>query len=152
MIVGEYPVAKGAEFRTALLLVRVGGVLAEIGDQRLESVGLDGRGYSILAILSVDDPESQFELAQLLGKAPGVIVAAIDELEQRGFVARTRDPADRRRSRVTLTTAGRRALRRADELADKVTADVLPGLDSEELAKLQLLLAKGLGLGNMTHS
>ena len=41
-------------------------------------------------------------------------------------MTRTRDPADRRRSRVTVTAAGTKALAHADELAEADVAEVFP--------------------------
>jgi DNA-binding MarR family transcriptional regulator len=91
-------------------------------------------------------PSTQQELADLVGKVPGAIVAAIDDLEGRGLVARERDAADRRRSRVVLTRKGRTALAKADRLADDALAEVLPGLSAKELETLSITLAKGLNL------
>jgi DNA-binding MarR family transcriptional regulator len=144
VVAAGHPIPLGAEERTALLLARLGAVLTEVADDRLAGAGLSGRDYSVLAILSADGPDSQFELATLLGKAPGVVVAAVDSLEREGLVARTRDPSDRRRTRVTLSDAGRDALERADVLAEQTVADVLRGLDDGERAQLQALLVKGL--------
>lgn len=138
------PVPAGVAQRAALLLVRVGALLGEIADDTLAETGIGGRGYSILAILATDGPDSQFELAQMLGKAPGVIVSGIDQLEGAGLVERNRDPTDRRRTRVTLTGAGRAALVRADEIAEKAIADTFAGLDARELDQLKGLLRKGL--------
>jgi DNA-binding MarR family transcriptional regulator len=61
-------------------------------------------------VLATDQPESQQELARLMGKAPPIIVAAVDELEKKGLVARRRDTRDRRRSVVEMTDAGREML------------------------------------------
>ena len=144
VIAGKYPLAFAAETRTGLLLGRLGAVLADIADERLGDIGLSARDYGILAILAVDGPGSQFQLAGLLGKAPGIIVSAIDALQRHGLVKRTRDPEDRRRSIVTLTTAGQRKLARADALADKTVAEILPGLNQTELEQLRTLLVKGL--------
>ena len=124
-VIGGFPIPRGTGSRTGLLLARLGAVMTAIGDERLADADLTGRDYSILAILSDDDPASQHELANLLGKTPAMIVSAIDALEQQALVARTRDPANRRRSRVMLTAGGREALRRADELAEAATANVL---------------------------
>jgi DNA-binding MarR family transcriptional regulator len=140
------PLPKGLEPRSGLLLVRLGNLLSETADERLAGTGVDGRGYGILAILAEDGPGSQYALAQMLGKAPGVVVAAIDQLEQAGMVERNRDPADRRRSVVTLTAAGRTALARADEIADRAVAEILAGLDADELGRLRSLLTKGLAI------
>lgn len=142
----EIPVARGARDRLGFQLVFVGSALEQIADSTLEETGIDSRGYCILATLSVDEPPSQHELARLLGKAPGVIVAEVDRLEAAGFVQRNRDPQDRRRSRVTLTDTGRDVLARADEVADAVVAEMLDGLSADDLVALRALMNKGLGL------
>jgi DNA-binding MarR family transcriptional regulator len=94
----------------------------------------------------VDGPGTQAELASLMGKAPGVIVAAIDQAEAKGLVERKRDPADRRRSRVTPTRKGLNALAKADKLADELVRQALGGLDRPGLDALGGLLRQGLGL------
>ncbi len=142
-LAGE-PIPRGVQDRMGLLLVRIGAALSEVADERLADASLGGRDYGILAILATDGPESQYELAKLLGKAPGMVVGAIDGLEDAGLVQRTRDPADRRRSRVRVTRAGTKALARADELAGRTLAEVFPNLDRRELARLGELLAKGV--------
>ena len=138
------PIPRGVQDRMALLLTRIGAALTEVADERLEPAGLGGRDYGILAILATDGPESQYELAGMLGKAPGMVVGAIDKLEDAGLVERTRDPADRRRSRVTVTAAGTEALARADEVAERTLADMFRNLDQRELGQLRELLAKGV--------
>jgi MarR family transcriptional regulator, lower aerobic nicotinate degradation pathway regulator len=140
----ELCIPRGAQGRTALLLVGAGSLLSAIGDDKLAASGLDSREYSILSILDTDGPGSQQELARLLGKAPAIVVAAVDDLEDRGLVTRTRDPADRRRSRVTVTTAGSKALSHADELAAAAVAELFAGLDAGDLRQLQDLLGRGL--------
>jgi MarR family transcriptional regulator, lower aerobic nicotinate degradation pathway regulator len=140
----EIPIARGARNRIGFQLVFLGSVIEHLADSRLEGSGVDARGYCILATLSVDGPGSQHELARLLGKAPGVIVAEVDQLEAKGLVQRNRDPQDRRRSRVTLTDAGGKALAHADQIADEVIAELFHGLDADELAQLKALMNKGL--------
>jgi MarR family transcriptional regulator, lower aerobic nicotinate degradation pathway regulator len=140
----ELCIPRGAQGRTALLLVGAGSLLSAIGDDKLAAGGLDSREYSVLSILDTDGPGSQQELARLLGKAPAIVVAAIDSLEERGLVTRTRDPADRRRSRVTLTKGGSKALSHADRLAEAAVAELFAGLDAGDLRQLQDLLARGL--------
>jgi DNA-binding MarR family transcriptional regulator len=43
------------------------------------------------------------ELATAVGLSPGAVTTALDRLEQRGFITRTRDPEDRRRVTLKLT-------------------------------------------------
>jgi MarR family transcriptional regulator, lower aerobic nicotinate degradation pathway regulator len=139
------PIAHGVARRAGLLLTRLGAVMTEVADEQLSKAGLTGREYAILAILVDDGPGSQLELAQMLGKAPALVVPSIDRLEDAGLVKRTRDPNDRRRSRVTVTGKGAKALARGDAIADRVVAHTLHGLDDSELAELARLLEKGVG-------
>jgi DNA-binding MarR family transcriptional regulator len=138
------PLPRGVQRRTGLLLTRLGALMTEIADEQLADAGLAGREYAILAILVDDRPESQLELAQLLGKAPALVVPAIDRLEAAGLVERTRDPSDRRRSRVAVTRKGAAALARGDAVAERVVADTLHGLGESERAELVRLLEKGV--------
>ncbi|MDO8187315.1 MarR family winged helix-turn-helix transcriptional regulator [Conexibacter sp. JD483] len=127
-----------------LLLSFLGSAITETADGQLAAAQLNGREYSILSILETDGPGSQAELARLLGKVPAMVVMAVDALEERGFVARERDPGDRRRTRVVLTAAGRAALARGHEIADETVAGALPGLSAEERGQLHALLQRGL--------
>ena len=139
-------VPRAAGDRLGFLLVCLGQRLDGLSEEPLAAVGLDGHDYAILAILTVDGPGSQGEIAALMNKAPGVIVAAVDQLEAKGLVERQRDPADRRRTRVTPTVAGAEALARADALGEQLIAEALPGLSAEEIATAHRLLRRGLGI------
>ena len=143
---GPCEVPRAAASRLGFLLVALGSRLEVLAEERLAELGLDGYDYTLLAILSVDGPGTQAELAGLMGKAPGVIVAAVDQAEAKGFVERKRDPADRRRSRVTPTRTGLNALTRADKVADELVSQALAGLPAPELRSLHALLRRGLAL------
>lgn len=129
--------------RLALLLVRTGDRVAVVGQELLEQrAGITGRDYTALAVISEDAPSSQQELARLMGKAPAMCVGMLDDLEAAGLVARGRDPKDRRRSIVTLTTKGETKLREADEIAAELEAQVIAGLTGEERELLISLLSR----------
>ena len=87
-------------------------------------MGLSGRQYMLLAVLSADDAPSQLELAGLCGLLPAQVVPVLDKLEERGLVARTRSETDRRRYVVSLTAAGREALEQADALGRSLVEQV----------------------------
>ena len=118
---------RGVAKRPALLLVKLADDVMARAEDPLAALGLSGRQYTVLAILSADAPPSQLELAGMCGLLPAQIVNVIDELERRGFVARQRSETDRRRSLVTLTEAGREILATADALG----RDLIEGLDPE---------------------
>src|SRR5215207_601248 len=120
----------GINDRLALLVYRAGVEVLARGEAALAELGIDGRDYTTLAVLATDQPESQQELARLMGKAPPIMVAAVDELEEKGLVARRRSSRDRRRSVVEVTDAGREVLAKADAIADRLTAELFGALSA----------------------
>ena len=119
-----YP--RGIYERPALLLVKVGNQIVDRAEDALAEMGLSGRQYMLLAVLSADDAPSQLELAGLCGLLPAQVVPVLDKLEERGLVARTRSESDRRRYVVSLTDAGREALEQADALGRRLVDELDP--------------------------
>jgi len=71
-------------------------------------------------------------------------VLLLNDLEDREFAFRRRDPTDRRRHLVEITDEGLRAFDSAEKGIGSVEDDVLALLTSRERAALQQLLAKAL--------
>jgi DNA-binding MarR family transcriptional regulator len=107
-------------------MVKIGNQIVDRAEDQLAEMGLSGRQYMLLAVLSSDDPPSQLELASLCGLLPAQVVPVLDKLEERGLVARTRSATDRRRYVVSLTDKGREALAEADALGRRVVAGIDP--------------------------
>jgi DNA-binding MarR family transcriptional regulator len=63
-----------------------------------------------LATIERRGPLTLGELAEVEAVQPPTITAAVDRLENEGFVQRRRDPVDRRVTHVQVTAAGRRLL------------------------------------------
>ena len=78
---------------------------------------------------------------------PNNLVLMLNELEDDGYIERRRDPEDRRRHIVALTSAGKRALERAEKGMESVEDEVLAALDSGQRAELRKLLALALSDG-----
>ena len=117
---------RGITDRPALLLVKIGNQIVDRAEDALAEMGLSGRQYMLLAVLSSDEPPSQLELAGLCGLLPAQVVPVLDKLEERGLVARTRSETDRRRYVVTLTDKGREALAEADALGRRLVDQLDP--------------------------
>src|SRR3990170_8729419 len=102
---------------------------------------VDARGYHFRVLTTLDEhgPASQATLGRRSGIHLSDLVAAINELAERGFVERSPDPEDRRRNVVTLTAAGRRQLRRLEkqlvQIQDRLLAPPSPE-EREEFARL----------------
>lgn len=101
--------------------------------------------YGILSVIAAEEPISQREVADLVGLHVSDMVELIDLLERNGWIARTRDPADRRRYHLTISPEGRSVLRRFDEIAAETEAAVLAPLTESERRTLVALAAKATG-------
>jgi DNA-binding MarR family transcriptional regulator len=110
--------------------------------ERLASVGARRYHYVLLAALDEVGPASQADLSRRTTIDRSDMVAAVNELAERGLVQRTPDPTDRRRNVITLTTAGRRQLRKLDTLLAKAQDDLLAPLSPEERLELVDLLTR----------
>lgn len=118
-----------------------------VGDG-FSSVNARGYHYRLLATLEQCGPTSQADLGRRSGIHLSDMVAAINELADREFVERTPDPADRRRNVVSLTTAGKRQLRRLEKRLAETQEELLAPLSPEERQRLTDLLTKLLGHHN----
>ncbi len=108
---------------------------SELGNTALAPLGISGREAAVLRATDGPGPLSQGEVARRLGVDRTTMVALIDELQQKGFVQRRQDPADRRKNVVALTGAGRRTLRQAAQVIAEVEQAFLSPLTAAE-AKL----------------
>jgi DNA-binding MarR family transcriptional regulator len=96
-------------------------------------LGLGATDEKILDLIDRHGAQTAGELGAQTGLAPSSITGALDRLEQRGFITRSRDPNDQRRTRVTLRPAAFEAAAGLfDGLADRL-AVVYAGYSDEEL-------------------
>lgn len=124
------------------LLSRVGKAGRRRMVDRLAGIGFSLRHMAVLGYLADRGPAAQRDIGRLLGIDPSDLVGALDELEDRGLVRRERDPDDRRRHRVSLTPAGRTALRRCRRHAAAVDDEVLAPLTAAQRRILSDLLGR----------
>ena len=87
-------------------------------------------------------PMGQRELGGTMGIDPSILVTMLNPLEERRFVTRRRDAADRRRHIVLLTDAGTRQLTQAARAQQEAEDVLFAGLDNDQREQLrQVLLA-----------
>jgi DNA-binding MarR family transcriptional regulator len=110
----------------------VGEALANEGARRLH--------YSVLTSLAEQGAASQADLGRRLWIDRSDLHALLGELEEGGLVARVRDERDRRRNLVTLTPAGKSALRRLDKAIDAAQDALLEPLSPTDRRALRRLL------------
>jgi len=124
------------------LLKRLGFFAKERAMEAYEQTGLHPYHHAILLVLDEGSRETQGAIADALGYDRGQLVGLLDELEERKLVERRRDPNDRRRHLVRLTSDGRRMLRRLRALSGRIEDEFLAPLNEEERARLHALLLR----------
>jgi MarR family transcriptional regulator, lower aerobic nicotinate degradation pathway regulator len=105
----------------------------------LAETGARKQHYAALLALAEAAGTSQAGLGRRLGMDVSDVHAVVGELEGRGQVARSRDPEDRRRNVLILTSGGRRELARLEKRVLAAQEALLDGLSPT--ARRQLLAA-----------
>ena len=127
---------------TSFLLKRLGFAVKERSMAAYEETGLHPYHHAVMLVLGEGSPETQGSIADALGYDRGQLVGLLDELEERGFVERKRDPNDRRRHLVRLTSDGKKTLRTLRTLAGRLDDDFLAPLSNDEREALHALLLR----------
>ncbi|HUE58801.1 MAG TPA: MarR family transcriptional regulator, partial [Acidimicrobiales bacterium] len=109
-----------------------------------ELMGIDMRQLIALSYLEERESTRQQALADVLCMDADNVVLLLNELEGMGYVERVRDPEDRRRHRVEITSAGRQVLKRAERAQKPIEHDILRLLDANERAALWQLLIRAV--------
>jgi DNA-binding MarR family transcriptional regulator len=124
------------------LLLKAGHYMGIDFEATLADLDLTGRSFLVLSFVSAAEGLSQQELSTRLGLDPTIVVGLVDELESRDLMTRTRDPADRRRNVLGLTSEGHELHARAVNAAASAEAEFLAPLGAAEREQLRLLLEK----------
>lgn len=106
------------------------------------AVGARGYHLRLLHSLATEGPASQADLGRRTLIHLSDLVGTLNELEAGGFVARSPDPADRRRNVITITEAGRSRARELEVRAARVQEELLEPLSPAERAELVALLRR----------
>ena len=124
-----------------------GLLLALLGQQAMRRLRaahtaerLSPRHFHLLGLLHDRGPITQRELGALMDIDPSVLVTLLNPLEAGAYLTRERDPADRRRHVVKLTTAGKRQLDRAAQAQRDAEDELFAGLSDTQREQLRTLL------------
>ncbi len=127
---------------TIFLLKRLGFAARDRAVAAYEEAGFGPYHHAVLLVLDEGSRETQGAIADALGYDRGQLVGLLDELEEADLVERQRDPNDRRRHIVRLTSEGKRVLGRLRALARRLEDEFLAPLDDGERAGLHALLLR----------
>jgi DNA-binding MarR family transcriptional regulator len=122
--------------RTSFVLIRLATLARQQCADHLAAAGLSQHQHAILCCLDEFGTACQKDVALRLGLDSGDIVAFLDGLQNAELIDRSRDQHDRRRQILTLTTSGRRLLRRVEKLLDHDEPGTLAALTAEQRSQL----------------
>jgi DNA-binding MarR family transcriptional regulator len=128
--------------RLGFLLARHGAIANVRMREALGLTGLAPRHGMTLMHLAENGPMSQQALAHTLGVDPSVLVGLLNDLERGDLAQRRRDPADRRRHIVQITTHGSEIVGKVEEALAGVEGDLFADLAGDEIDQLQRLLGR----------
>ena len=107
-------------------------------------IGMKLKQLITLELLVKNEGCLQQELGATLMVDPNNCVLLLNDLDDRGYVERQRDPKDRRRHIVVITAAGQKALDKAEAKLEALEGEVLVNLDPAEREQLRDLLARAM--------
>jgi MarR family transcriptional regulator, transcriptional regulator for hemolysin len=113
------------------LLSRTSHALTTELTAALEDVGISPRAHAVLTT-ALTGELTQSEIARAVGLDKTTMVATVDELEASGLAERRPSSSDRRARVIAVTEAGKRAVKQADDVLERVREDVLSVLEPDE--------------------
>src|SRR4051812_2862902 len=122
-------------------MIKLGRITMHRFTAALEPFGIRPRHVAALIELRDRGELTQQSLCGQLHLDPTNLVAILNELEEKGFAKRRRDPEDRRRHLVEVSKKGTGVLEKVSEVMDGVEDELLDGLEPAERKQLEGLLA-----------
>ena len=113
-------------------------------DQALADTGSRRYHFAMLSALDELGPSSQADLGRCTGIDRSDVVAAVNAMDERGFLQRSPDLTDRRRKIVTLTPAGKKHLESLSALLADAQNELLRALSPAESKTVVELLTRVL--------
>ena len=123
-----------------LLVIKLGRITLHRFTEALRPYGIRPRHVATLIELRDSGELTQQALCAQLHLDHTNLVAILNELEEKGYATRRRDPQDRRRHLVAVSKKGLAVIEKVSEVMDDVEADLLDGLEPAEREQLEGLL------------
>jgi DNA-binding MarR family transcriptional regulator len=98
--------------------------------------GLEAAQYRVLGILMKTGPHPISEIGRMLYISKPYMTVLIDSLIKKGLIERGNDPGDRRVILITITSSGKKHLRRAFEIYKTDVKNLLAGLGNDDISQL----------------
>jgi DNA-binding MarR family transcriptional regulator len=123
-----------------LLMIKLGRITMHRFTEALEPFGIRPRHVAALIELRDRGQLTQQALCGQLHLDPTNLVAILNELEQRGYATRRRDPEDRSRHLVGVSKRGIGVIEKVSAVMDGVEDELLDGFEPAQREQLEGLL------------
>src|SRR5215210_9175001 len=120
-----------------LLMIKLGRITMHRFSEALEPFGIRPRHVAALIELRDRGELTQQTLCGQLHLDPTNLVAILNELEEKGYATRRRDPEDRRRHLVEVSKKGLAVIEKVTEVMDGVESELLRGFEPAEREQLE---------------
>ncbi|MFG6179078.1 MarR family winged helix-turn-helix transcriptional regulator [Halomonas sp. THAF12] len=124
------------------LLRRCHQISVAIFLRKCEAYQLTQLQYILLCALEELGPSDQITLGGHTALDRNTVAVVVRKLEERGLIARRRNPEDRRSMLVTLTEEGQRLRHTAEPSVDEVQEEIMAPLSEDERETLCRLLQR----------
>jgi MarR family transcriptional regulator, organic hydroperoxide resistance regulator len=114
--------------------------LHKVSKRMAAAIGLTGPQRLAIRIIGRSPGMAAGELAALMHLDPSTVTGIIRRLEDGGVITRRPDPADARRTRLTLTSRGRDLDRRSAGTIEAAVRRALASVPPEQVAAASLVL------------
>lgn len=127
-----------------LLVPKLFHALKHEYDRVLDPFGLTKQQASILGSCDIGEARTAADLAKIYHLDASSIVRAVERLEKKGFLVRSRSKEDRRQVVLQITPKGRQRLWEAVPAAMEVARQAWRGVTDAEMDALRRIVAKVL--------
>lgn len=127
------------------ILVKIFNDLMEIEEKCLisgEFMNISGNDMHIIEAIGLEEPKRMSEVAAEMNVTTGTLTKAIEALEQKQYVVRSRSDQDKRVVKVSLTEAGVRAYEHHARFHANMINDIKESMSEEEMEILIGALSK----------
>jgi len=100
--------------------------------KNLESLGMPGSTYLILAHLNIVKKEKTQKLGEVAAISSGTITHVVNKMAHKGYVKKSKDSIDKRVFWVEITDKGREKFRKVDDEHMKYLNSILAVFSDEE--------------------
>jgi DNA-binding MarR family transcriptional regulator len=122
------------------LLKDIQRLYVRLFEQRVPQLGVTFTQCKVLVLLSRNEGTTQAKLAEVSETEPMTLVRVLDRMERDGWIERRADPSDRRAYRLYLKPASSPVLAEVLRIGEKIRAEALAGLSSEQREQLMNML------------